>query len=131
MQTYDISVTIGPEMITWPGQPKVELERLEKIEDGSNSNVSKLIMSVHSGTHVDAPSHFLKDGKSIEELALKTLTGRAYVLDLPYVDTITAEVLEKADIPPRTRRLLFKTRNSSYWVRARQYISGGLCRNKR
>jgi arylformamidase len=117
MQTYDISVTIGPEMITWPGQPKVELERLEKIEDGSNSNVSKLIMSVHSGTHVDAPSHFLKDGKSIEELALKTLAGRAYVLDLPYVDTITAEVLEKADIPPRTRRLLFKTRNSSYWVR--------------
>lgn len=117
MQTYDISVTIGPEMITWPGQPKVELERLEKIEDGSNSNVSKLIMSVHSGTHVDAPSHFLKDGKSIEELAIKTLTGRAYVLDLPYVDTITAEVLEKADIPPRTRRLLFKTRNSSYWVR--------------
>jgi arylformamidase len=42
-------------------------------------------------------------------------TGRAYVLHLPEVDVITAEVLEKAQIPPRTRRVLFRTRNSNYW----------------
>jgi arylformamidase len=116
MQTYDISLTISPDMPIWPGQPEVELERVAKLEDGSNSNVSRLGMSVHTGTHVDAPNHFLQDGKGVDRLPLKALTGRAYVLHLPLADKITAEVLEKADIPPRTRRLLFKTRNSTLWA---------------
>lgn len=116
MHTYDISLTISPEMPTWPGEPSVVLERVDKLEEGSNANVSRMAMSVHTGTHVDAPYHFLADGKSVERLPLRALTGRAYVLHLPDVDLVTAEVLEKADIPPRTRRLLFKTRNSEYWA---------------
>ncbi len=115
MHTYDISLTISPEMPVWPGDPCVQLERIEKIEDGANANVSRVDMSVHTGTHVDAPYHFLPDGKTVEQLPLRLLTGRAYVLNLPDADVITADVLEKADIPPRTRRLLFRTRNSQYW----------------
>jgi arylformamidase len=117
MHTYDISLTISPHMPTWPGDPSVVLERIEKIEEGSSANVSRLQMSVHTGTHVDAPYHFIPDGKSVERMPLRILTGRAYVLDLSNVDMITREVLEKSDLPPRTRRLLFKTRNSNYWAR--------------
>ncbi|NIV92664.1 cyclase family protein, partial [candidate division KSB1 bacterium] len=91
---------------------------MEKIEDGSNANVSRVDMGVHTGTHVDAPYHFLQDGITVDELNLSLLTGRAYVLHLPEVDLITASVLEEAQIPPRTRRVLFKTRNSELWAEA-------------
>jgi arylformamidase len=56
---YDITLTVTPGMVTWPGDPKVKLERVRKIEDGANANVSEVAMSVHTGTHMDAPFHFL------------------------------------------------------------------------
>jgi arylformamidase len=87
------------------------------MEDGEPNNVTQVAMCAHVGTHVDAPFHFLGgDSPTVEKLALKTLTGRVYVLAVPDADLITAAVLEKADIPPRTRRLIFKTRNSNYWA---------------
>lgn len=116
MRIYDISLTISPQLPVWPGDQNVVLERVGKIEEGDNSNVSRLDISVHTGTHVDAPVHFLQGGSSVEDMSLKTLTGRAYVLSLTDVDEITAAALQTADIPPRTRRLLFKTRNSKYWT---------------
>ena len=116
MRTYDITLTISPNLPTWPGDPGVKIERVEKIEDGSNANVSRVDMGVHTGTHVDAPYHFLSDGTTVDKLNLSLLTGRAYVLHLPEINVITAAVLEEAQIPPRTRRVLFKTRNSDLWV---------------
>jgi arylformamidase len=117
MQIYDISVTISPDMPVWPGDPKIKLEQVSKIQEGANANVSRVDMGLHTGTHVDAPYHFLEGGEGVDRLRLQALTGRAYVLHLPEVDVIDAEVLENADIPPRTRRLLFRTRNSEYWAR--------------
>jgi arylformamidase len=117
MQTYDISLPISPDLPTWPGDPAIVLERVDKIEEGANNNVSRLDMSVHAGTHIDAPFHFLPEGKTIEKINLDRLIGRVYVLNLPDVDLITAEVLDQAQLPPRTRRVLFKTRNSEYWAR--------------
>lgn len=118
MQTYDISLTISPTLPTWPGDPAVILERVAKIEEGANSNVSQVNMGVHTGTHVDAPYHFLGDGAmTVEKLPLKLLTGRVYLLHLPdNIEVIDAKALEKAEIPPRTRRLLFRTRNSKLWA---------------
>lgn len=124
MRTYDISVTISPDMPVWPGQPQVELKRISKISEGDNANVSRLELSVHTGTHLDAPNHFLDQNKTtVEKLDLKTLTGRAYVLHLPdEVDLITRTILENAEIPPRTRRLLICTRNSKQWAQqAKQF----------
>jgi len=115
MRTYDITLTITPQSIVWPGDPPVIMERTSSIASGDNSNVSHIKMSCHTGTHVDAPDHFLNNGKTVEALSLDLLVGRAYVLHLPDVNLITASVLMQADIPPRTRRLLFKTRNSEYW----------------
>ncbi len=124
MRTYDISLTISPELPVWPGDPKVVLKRVSKISDGANSNVSRLELSVHTGTHLDAPNHFLDQNQTtVDQLSLKTLTGRAYVLHLPdEVDLITRTILENAEIPPRTRRLLLRTRNSHEWAgQARQF----------
>jgi arylformamidase len=125
MRTYDITLTISPDLPTWPGEPAIVLERIKKIEEGANANVSIMKMGVHSGTHVDAPFHFLQDGKTVERMALKILAGRAYVLALPEVDVVTAGILERSEIPPRTRRLLLKTRNSQYWARQEKVFQEG------
>lgn len=119
MRTYDISLTISPDLPVWPGDPEIVLERFSKMEEGDPCNVTKISASLHLGTHVDAPYHYLNsDAPTIEQLPLHLLTGRAYVLELPNeVDLITAAVLEHSEIPPRTRRLLFKTRNSAIWAR--------------
>jgi arylformamidase len=59
MQTYDITLTISAELPTWPGDPSVCLERVSKIEEGADANVTRMDIGVHTGTHVDAPYHFL------------------------------------------------------------------------
>ena len=117
MKTYDISVPIRPDMPVWPGDPAVRMQRVSKIEAGDNANVTHLSLSAHTGTHVDAPYHFLADGSTLDTVPLNLMVGRAYVLHMPAVDLITAESLEQAGIPPRTRRVLFKTRNSDIWAR--------------
>jgi arylformamidase len=116
MRIYDISLTISPEIPIWPGDPHIVMERVATIDSGSDVNLTRLEMCAHSGTHVDAPFHFINnDAITVDQLSLKVLSGRTYVLNLPDCDLITASVLENAEIPPRTRRLLFKTRNSTYW----------------
>ncbi|MCJ7512879.1 MAG: cyclase family protein [Anaerolineales bacterium] len=117
MHVYDISVGIEPGMPVWPGDLPLELIRVSAIADGANANVSRISCSVHIGTHMDAPLHFVEGGASIEALPLKVLIGRAYVVNLPKADVIDAAALEGANIPPRTKRVLFKTRNSALWAR--------------
>ena len=116
MRTYDITLTISPELVVWPDDPPVEVTRTSKIEEGAEANVTRINMSVHSGTHIDAPYHFLEDGGSVEDIPIEILTGRAYVYHLPdEVDLITLDLVEDSPIPPRTKRVLFKTRNSKVW----------------
>lgn len=121
MRTYDLTLTISSEIPVWPGDPPVDLKRVSKIEEGSSANVTHIRMSAHTGTHVDAPYHFLENGQTAEELPLKILMGRAYVVHFPdTIDLITTELLQNADIPPRTRRVLLRTRNSKQWSKAYQ-----------
>lgn len=118
MKIYDISLTVTSLLPTWPGDPKVVLERVEKIEDGANANVSRLSAGVHTGTHVDAPYHFLPGGSTVETLPLDVLIGAAQVIDLgEKVDLITADVLKGAGLIHGVHRVLFKTRNSQFWAR--------------
>ena len=117
MRIYDLSLGISPDLPVWPGDPPVRLERVSSIADGAKANVSTLYCGVHVGTHVDAPLHFVDGARSVETLPLKVLTGRAYVVDLRKAEVLDAATLEASDIPPRTRRILFKTRNSALWAR--------------
>ena len=111
----DITLALGPGLPTWPGHPPFELGLVRSIAAGASSNVSRLSMSVHAGTHVDAPRHFFDDGAGADSLRLESMLGRAYVVYLPKVERVTSAELERARIPSRTRRLLIRTRNSESW----------------
>lgn len=116
MHTYDITLTISPDLVVWPEDPPVRVYRASKIEEGNDANVSRIEMSVHTGTHIDAPYHFIADGDTVENVPIDLLMGRAYVYHLPdEVDAITKEMVAGSPIPPRTKRVLFRTRNSNHW----------------
>lgn len=113
---HDITVTITNDLPVWPGDPSVSLERFSKIEDGNDANVSRLSMSAHSGTHIDAPYHFLSQGKMIDALPLEVLIGPVQVVQVPEsADVINRAVLVKAGIKAGMERVLFKTRNAHFW----------------
>ena len=119
MRIHDISLTLSPDLPVWPGDPPISLKRIMQIETGDEANVTKLETTVHAGTHVDAPYHFLGgETATVDNLLLEILSGRAYVLHLPdEVNLITADILHRHAFPTRTKRLLFKTRNSYFWQR--------------
>jgi arylformamidase len=111
----DISIPLANGMPSWPGDVPFEHAFTERIADGSDANVSRIATSVHIGTHVDAPLHFVDGGGAVEGLGLDVLIGPARVADLPGIPTITAEDLAALAIPPGTRRLLLHTDNSALW----------------
>ena len=113
---HDISVPVRPGMHVWPGDPAVRLERHATIADGADANVSKLELGVHTGTHVDAPLHFIDGAPGTESLALEVLVGQATV-----VDAMNAQQpLDEAELTtlglPEADRVLLKTSNSSLWA---------------
>src|SRR5512146_978287 len=117
MHIYDISLTVTPALPVWPGDPAVVLERVSKMEDGEHNNVSRIACGVHVGTHVDAPYHFIADGKTIEQLDLSALIGPAHVVEIPNNGPLlTAADLKAAGIAPGMERVLLKTSNGQYWT---------------
>jgi Predicted metal-dependent hydrolase len=118
MTIYDISLSISPNLPTWPGDPGLKLEQYESMDKGAHYNATQIRSSVHLGTHVDAPRHFLNAGSTVEQLPLEVLTGPCYVTQLPDgIDAITAEVLDRTEITSEMKRVLFGTSNSHYWAR--------------
>jgi arylformamidase len=115
MTLYDISLTISEDFPTWPGDPPIELKMISQIEKGDLANVTHLSTPVHIGTHIDAPDHFLGNGKTVEDIPLDYLVGSVLVLEMPSPEIITVHDLEANNIPEGTRRILFKTANSDYW----------------
>lgn len=123
---YDISLPISPDLPVWPGDPNIVLEQVAAMDDGAEANVTRLDMSAHTGTHVDAPHHFMNDGRTVENLSLEVLVGECYVLRVANeIDEITADILEKAGIPKDAVRLLFRTRNSELWRRGETRFQTG------
>jgi arylformamidase len=112
----DISLSISAALPVWPGDPPVWIERTSKMEEGGSANVTALRFGAHTGTHMDAPYHFLENGRTIDEIALEELIGLVQVLEIDAgVDLITAPVLDSLKIDPAVDKILFKTRNSILW----------------
>ncbi len=111
----DISVPVSPDLPAWPGSPPIELQRRLDLGQGDIVNDTTLHFSVHTGTHVDAPLHFLAEGNSVEHLPLEVLIGPAVVVDLPDTNAVSSEILEQLPLPPGVERLLIRTRNSRLW----------------
>ena len=114
----DISIPLYTGMIHWPGDPEPILERLLDMDQGEEANVTFLKMTAHTGTHLDAPCHFLADGVATEAFPLDTAIGPARVIEIQAdVPRVGPEHLSQHPIQ-RGDRLLLKTGNSnSPWHR--------------
>lgn len=110
----DVSVPLTPGMPVYPGNPEFELQPVKRVADGASSNVSRLVLGTHTGTHLDAPRHFFDDGAGIDELPLNLLLGRARVVEISRRGGITAEDLQAAGLR-EDLRVLLKTSNSALW----------------
>jgi arylformamidase len=115
LKVIDISVSLGTGSPVWPGDPDILLEQYRSLSGGDASNDSRIACSVHAGTHVDAPAHFIENGATVDQLPMDVLMGDAAVVELPDVDIITPELLAGLGLPAGTERLLFKTKNSTLW----------------
>src|SRR6266540_951125 len=82
MQIYDVSVPLSATTPTYPGDPGIEIKPWLKLADGDVANVSLINFGLHSGTHVDAPAHFIADGSRVESLPLENLIGEAEVVEV-------------------------------------------------
>jgi arylformamidase len=118
MVWHDISVPLRSGMTTFDGDPPVRLERVASMASGASCNVSRLDFGVHSGTHVDAPGHFIDGAVGIEGVDLDALVGPAFVVDARSIEgDFDADALERLAIPAVTERLIFRSRNSELWGR--------------
>ena len=115
---YDVSLGIGPDMLTWPGDPSVEVDPAKRLAKGDPANVSELRLGTHTGTHVDPPFHFIDGGRTAEALDLTVLVGPALVADLRHAGpSITPAEMDALAVPAGTERILFRTPNSELWGR--------------
>lgn len=105
----DISQTLSNTIAHWPGDEPFSFQIGITKEQTGSVNIGNMSTSSHTGTHVDAPFHFDKDGKTIEELDVNLYVGEAKVIDLTDEDTITVEALKKYDLTG-VKRVLIKTR---------------------
>jgi arylformamidase len=116
----DVSVPVRSGMVHWPDNPPIELVRTMDMAKGDPANVSRLSLGVHSGTHVDAPVHFLADGAGVDVIPLDRLLGEARVVELE-APKIGAAQLRAVD-PRPGERLLLKTRNSARCWKTDQFL---------
>lgn len=123
MPFLDISLPLTADLPAWPGSPTVRLEPVDRRARGDAANTSRLVLGSHSGTHVDAPRHFLDEGPGVDALPLDTLIGPCEVVeagpDSPAGTNggIGAAALQRSAGTPTPRRLLLKTSNSELWSR--------------
>lgn len=113
MKYIDISMPLSENMATYPGNTPYKQEVLKTLENDDVAS-SRIILSTHTGTHVDAPRHFVKGGKSIDQVDPALLNGTCKVIDCTYIESL----IQEADITDLTiekgDRILFKTQNSDY-----------------
>jgi arylformamidase len=114
MRIYDVSVPLSESTPTYPSDPGIEITPWSKLPE-SHANVSLLHFGAHSGTHVDAPAHFIEGGSKVEFLSLDNLIGPAEVVEVPATITVINQEFVATLPLQNTQRILFKTRNSAFW----------------
>ena len=107
---FDVTLPLSAELPVFPGDPPYARDEVLRLADGHPCNLSRLTLSAHAGTHVDAPRHFLPEGEAVDELPLDRLVGPARVVSVaPGRPAVGVDDL--GDLEGATR-VLFKTRNS-------------------
>ncbi|CAN1134437.1 Cyclase-like protein 2 [Linum perenne] len=115
---FDITHRVNPRMPAWGSTQGLGqfLRLVASIKNGSDVNVAEIKFVGHTGTHIDAPSHFYQEyydsGYDIDSLDLDVLNGPALLVDVPRNSNITAKVMQSLRIPKGTKRVLFRTLNT-------------------
>lgn len=108
----DVSMPLFTGTAAWPGDPKVKLGRVHDVQKGAPCTLSMVTLCAHSGTHMDAPSHFIGGAATMDDLPFEAAMGRARVIEIEDPESIKPEELARWHIR-RGERLLFKTANSA------------------
>jgi len=115
MPIYDITNPIRPDMPIYEGDPRVDIQPWSALANGDSANVSFLHFGAHTGTHVDAPAHFIAGANKIDSIPLEALIGPARVIRVPDDRAeIDPDFLSSCDLN-EVERILFRTRNSGFW----------------
>jgi len=109
---YDISVALGRESIDYPGDPPYSRQWVARLSGGDGCDLSRIEMSAHAGTHIDAPAHFIPQGKTIDQYAAGDFIRTAHVVDIADPLAIRAEAIAAVNSRPGDA-LLFRTANST------------------
>jgi arylformamidase len=118
VELIDISVPVRPGMHVWEGDPPFRIDQVATVEGGDGYNATRLDLGTHTGTHIDAPLHFVDGGATVDSIPLETLVGPCHVVDATAVaGQLDAAALAGLDLPAVTERLVFKTRNGALWDR--------------
>jgi arylformamidase len=117
----DVSLPLRNGIVHWPGDPPFTIERVRDLERGDDATVSRLDMGVHTGTHMDAPAHFIRGGASLDAMPPDALIGRGRVIEIENDHAVTIEELERHRIR-RGERVLFKTRNSDRCYKTEAFV---------
>ena len=112
---YDVSVPISARLPVYPGDPGIEIGQWLSLAAGDAANVSVLHFGAHTGTHVDAPAHFIPGAEKLQSMPLEVLIGEAHVVEVPDDVMEINDDIVAATCPAETKRVLFKTRNSNFW----------------
>lgn len=113
MRIYDVSIPLSELTPTYPGDPGIEVKQWLSLASGDPANVSVIHFGAHTGTHVDAPAHFIAGAPRLDSLPLEILIGDATVVEIPdNLPAITRDLVAEYRGNPR---ILFKTRNSRLW----------------
>lgn len=113
MKIYDVTVPISETVPIYAGDPTVSLAAAKSIAKGDTANVSQISFGVHTGTHVDAPNHFIDGAKRVHEIDPEKLVGPCRVIEVP--ETVVAIEPEHVGDIDGVCRVLFKTQNSAFW----------------
>jgi arylformamidase len=116
MRIYDVSVPLCASTPTFPGDPGIVLEQWAALDNGAPANVTMLHFGTHTGTHVDAPAHFISGAPRVEAMPLEVLIGRAHVVEIPHATSAIERSHIEANNLDGATRVLFKTRNSDFWA---------------
>jgi arylformamidase len=114
VQIYDITVPISETTPIYKTDPGVSISSFRSIAEGATANVSQLSFGAHTGTHVDAPNHFIDGAKRVHELDPEKLVGPCRVIRVPD-DVIAIEPEHIGEIGDHCR-VIFKTQNSAFWA---------------
>lgn len=106
----DITMPLSKMMAVWPGDTPFQY-KLDANLESDGANVGQIQMSLHAGTHVDAPYHYDDFGKAVDSLPLDLFIGQVKIVDVTDVDRITMESVEALELEG-VRRLFFKTKST-------------------